>query len=679
MDLSSALDYPTISGAAPRRIHLLVRMETWPEEGGAERKPLNLALAIDRSGSMQGGKLEATKAAALALVERLTPRDVFSLVTFESRVEVVIPPGPVTDLEVIRRRIRAIESAGGTNLSGGWLRSLAFASERHGPECLSRVLLLTDGQANEGVTERAALAEIARQHRQEGVVTTTLGFGTDFNEGDLTAVAEAGAGHFYFIDSPEKMSAAFLQEFGELARVFGQNCEMCVTPAEGVPAPEILGGLAATSDGRTQTVAFGDVRDRDLKQMLAAFSLPAGLAPGTREIAAVHVRYDAVRGKVGTRRHVLSVKVDVAAEGAEAAEPNPDVRREVVWAEAGRLKRQALARLDGGDAAGAYSDLQSAAELLARDRALDPDTFEREEENLRALAREAMEGGAALRKALAAQAFDLRGQRGAYASAPTNEVRAFAMTPKTPELLDDIADHLRTTLAGFGYDDGTLRKLEYALRELVENALEHGCREQANPRVDVELHLGRNYAKVVVKDTGPGFDFAGTLAREEREAEAPQAKKRGRGLISVKRGVESLTANAAGNEIAASIRRRAGRLSQQTETLLSMAGVGEVPVIKVRGFLDSQSFVELEQRINDLLDRNLYRIIVDLKDCDYISSAGAGVFIGAIGTTHENDGNIILVCPSSNVREVLDMLGLSQIFTFAASVEEARRIFEEGG
>ena len=91
----------------------------------------------------------------------------------------------------------------------------------------------------------------------------------------------------------------------------------------------------------------------------------------------------------------------------------------------------------------------------------------------------------------------------------------------------------------------------------------------------------------------------------------------------------------------------------------------------IRGFLDAHTFEELEKRINDLFEAGSYKLIVDLSGLDYISSAGAGVFIGAIGTAQENDGNIILIKPSANVKEVFDLLGLSQIFTFKDTREDA--------
>jgi anti-sigma B factor antagonist len=100
-----------------------------------------------------------------------------------------------------------------------------------------------------------------------------------------------------------------------------------------------------------------------------------------------------------------------------------------------------------------------------------------------------------------------------------------------------------------------------------------------------------------------------------------------------------------------------------------------VVYITLKGFLDAHTFEQLEQIINDLFDQNIYRMIVDLQGLDYISSAGAGVFIGAISAAQENDGNIVLMRPSPNVKEVFDLLGLTQVFSFANDLETAMKHF----
>jgi len=100
---------------------------------------------------------------------------------------------------------------------------------------------------------------------------------------------------------------------------------------------------------------------------------------------------------------------------------------------------------------------------------------------------------------------------------------------------------------------------------------------------------------------------------------------------------------------------------------------GGVVAVGVKGFLDAHTFEQLEREFHDLFDAGSYRLIVDLSGLDYISSAGAGVFIEAIGTAQENEGNIVLVRPGPNVKEVFDLLGLSQIFTFKDTRDEAMK------
>jgi anti-sigma B factor antagonist len=93
--------------------------------------------------------------------------------------------------------------------------------------------------------------------------------------------------------------------------------------------------------------------------------------------------------------------------------------------------------------------------------------------------------------------------------------------------------------------------------------------------------------------------------------------------------------------------------------------------IDVQGFLDAHTFERMQALIDQCFVEKVYKLVVNLAEVDYISSAGAGVFIGAIGTAQENGGNIVLLNPTENVKEVFDLLGLSLIFTFAESEEEA--------
>jgi len=87
-----------------------------------------------------------------------------------------------------------------------------------------------------------------------------------------------------------------------------------------------------------------------------------------------------------------------------------------------------------------------------------------------------------------------------------------------------------------------------------------------------------------------------------------------------------------------------------------------VVIVSLSGYLDAHTFERLEETIAELFGKNHYKIVVDLSEVEYISSAGAGVFIGALSEAHEHKGNIVLMNPTANVREVFDLLGLTQIF-----------------
>jgi anti-sigma B factor antagonist len=102
---------------------------------------------------------------------------------------------------------------------------------------------------------------------------------------------------------------------------------------------------------------------------------------------------------------------------------------------------------------------------------------------------------------------------------------------------------------------------------------------------------------------------------------------------------------------------------------------GEIVLVKVSGYIDAHTFEELENEIQSKFSSNQYKLIIDLSDVPYISSAGAGVFIGAFPQAQENDGSIILLNPSKNVLDVFELLGLTEIFTISKDLESAKGAF----
>ncbi len=220
MEADYVLDYDVHSVARAQHLYLLARIKAHPARKSGERSPLNLSVVLDRSGSMQGDKLAYAKQAAQFLVQHLGVNDRFSLVTFDHQARVNIAPTPVIYKDNINQTIQEIRAGGGTNLSGGWLygcrqvaAELVSTQRNLLPDAVSRclkrksgngivkrkinrVLLLTDGLANYGVTHPEHIVSLARMNRGDGITTTTMGVGLDFNEDLLTRMASEGGGSF---------------------------------------------------------------------------------------------------------------------------------------------------------------------------------------------------------------------------------------------------------------------------------------------------------------------------------------------------------------------------------------------------------------------------------------------------------------------------------------------------
>jgi hypothetical protein len=150
MKTSLFLEHETDAAGITVRALLRVAGDPPPAEG---RIPLNLSLVLDRSGSMTGEPLEAAKDAARHLLRRLRPEDTASVVAFGSDVTTVAEPATGEDQAHLPAQIRAIETEGMTNLSGGWLRGRELVAQHLEEDGVNRVILLTDGHANEGVTD----------------------------------------------------------------------------------------------------------------------------------------------------------------------------------------------------------------------------------------------------------------------------------------------------------------------------------------------------------------------------------------------------------------------------------------------------------------------------------------------------------------------------------------------
>ena len=248
-----------------------------------EAPAMNLALAIDVSGSMAGDKIDAARRAARAVAEALTERDRLSIIAFDSTAELLLDARPMdrAGRAAAITAIAGLVERGGTNLFDGWLLAaervaLAMAAA---PQASHRVLLLSDGQANEGVTERQEIAHHAGALLERGVVTSALGIGDGYDEELLGAIAEAGGGNLHDAENAPEIGEVVLGELQAGRAALVERVTLRVTVPANLRA-EVVGAWAHAALPGVIEVMVGSLMPDQTKRVVFRLHCPSG-APGT--------------------------------------------------------------------------------------------------------------------------------------------------------------------------------------------------------------------------------------------------------------------------------------------------------------------------------------------------------------------------------------------------------------
>lgn len=215
-------------------LYLETKLDKFINENGA-KTPLNLSIVIDRSGSMSGDKLAYAKKAARDIIHKLSEDDFVSIVVYDDNVKLLQSSTRVLDKESILTKINRIETGGSTNLWGGTEMGYHQVKETYKKNYVNRVLLISDGLANVGLTSMYEIRRKVQEFKdRDGITVSTFGVGLDYNELLMTDMAEAGSGNYYFIDNPENMAGIFEKELNGLMSVAAQNAELRIRLPRGI-------------------------------------------------------------------------------------------------------------------------------------------------------------------------------------------------------------------------------------------------------------------------------------------------------------------------------------------------------------------------------------------------------------------------------------------------------------
>lgn len=368
-------NYLTIDVSTPERVTTV----------SADRNPVNLAVVIDRSGSMQGAKMAAAKRAASHLVSLLSERDRLAIIEYGSGVHVFASQLASADGKAqMQGFIERIYAEGSTYLSGGVEAGAAALTPHLESYRTNRVILLSDGQPTVGLTTAADLQSLIGGIRERGVTVTALGVGADFDARLMQALAETGGGFYGDLEHEDRLSNVFEREFQAATALIARDVNLELQLPEGVAVDEVL-GRQVTRQGRNVSLKLHD------------FS--AGLS--TRVVVKLSVNYAATSSAValGTARlsyrDVSTGNTDVATvafqgevtESAQLAMQNasPEILQHAMRAEAAKEMERAAQQLHDGRRADAAATLSNglarlhslfgmSADALAGDMVVDSNT-----------------------------------------------------------------------------------------------------------------------------------------------------------------------------------------------------------------------------------------------------------------------------------------------------------------
>lgn len=219
------------------------------ESARSARRPTDVVIIFDRSGSMSGDKLVHARAAVRELLNQLGAQDRFALVTYSDEARLAVPLSAVDEQHRARwlASVAEIQADGGTNMSSGLDLGLDLVERSRAAGRIPHVILISDGLANQGDATPEGLTSRAQRAARAEYMLSSVGVGTDFNEYLMTALADAGTGNYYYVHDPRELSNVFAREFDAARTTVATGLAVQIEPGPGVRVVDAAGYPLETS------------------------------------------------------------------------------------------------------------------------------------------------------------------------------------------------------------------------------------------------------------------------------------------------------------------------------------------------------------------------------------------------------------------------------------------------
>lgn len=366
--IGADLGHSTIDRKGGDRVYLRLSLKTLAARKTDTRPPINVALVIDRSGSMSGDRLAAAKKGAETALERLGSDDIVSLVSYNHEVDVLREADRVgAHREALQKAVDSLTASGTTALHAGVKEGGEQVKAHLSDLKVNRVVLLSDGLANVGPSTPGALAELGRELASKGISVSTIGLGLEYNEDLMQRLAASSDGNHAFVERPSDLAEIFDREFGDALSVAARDIIIQIECKSGFTPKRVLGRDAEISGNRV-TLKLNQLPADNERYVVVELDVPGGLAADAGDVAVVAIDYvDLDDGKRASATAEVSARFTEDAKEAEAS-VNKSVMSQVTEQIATEASEKAVELRDKGDIAGARKMLEDNAFYLNRQK-----------------------------------------------------------------------------------------------------------------------------------------------------------------------------------------------------------------------------------------------------------------------------------------------------------------------
>ena len=307
IDLQVNLGTPVMEAGKNQKTFLKIGLRGFDLPVESDRAPVNMAIVLDRSGSMAGEKLARAREAAIKAIGLLQSGDIVSVVTYDSVVNVVVPATKVDDKQSIYRAIRRIRDGGRTALFAGVSKGASEVRKFLDKTRVNRIILLSDGLANIGPSTPSELGQLGASLGREGISVTTIGLGLGYNEDLMTQLAGMSDGHHAFVQNSADLNRIFAAEFNTALTVVANQFNITIRCADSIRPIRVLGRRAQII-GQEVHINLNQLSSNQEKYVMLEVEVPPGVAGEEMDLASVDVSYLDLKAK---RRDSLQKTVSV--------------------------------------------------------------------------------------------------------------------------------------------------------------------------------------------------------------------------------------------------------------------------------------------------------------------------------------------------------------------------------